>query len=136
MAKNTRYVATEQQEAYDEAEDFSYNDKQPAAEAADAEPRCATCGELLAWHEQACAVTPALEADEMEPVIVVPTPGFAFAYEVGHLVLPTPATPARVVWRGLLKERHPQTGLVHRVPVYRLDDGYWDCYREEELLAA
>lgn len=24
----------------------------------------------------------------------------------------------------------PATGLVHRLDVYRLDYGYWDCYRE------
>lgn len=136
-AKNTRYVAAEQQEEYNETDSFAYPDGQGAAEGADAEPRCATCGELLAWHEQACAATPAPVADEVAPVIVAPAPGLAFAYELGHLVLPAPAAPARaVVWRGQLKERHPQTGLVHRVPVYRLDDGYWDCYREEELLAA
>ena len=38
--------------------------------------------------------------------------------------------------QGQLKERHPATGLIHRVNVYLLNDGYWDCYREEELQAA
>ncbi len=136
-AKNTRYVTAEQQKEYDEVDGFSYSGEQVVDDGADAEPRCATCGDLLAWHEQACAATPAPVADEPEPSIVAPAAGLAFAYEVGHLVLPAPAAPARaVVWRGQLKERHPQTGLVHRVPVYRLDDGHWDCYREEELLVA
>jgi len=61
----------------------------------------------------------------------------AFAYEVGRAVLPlTRQQPYPVVWRGHLKERHPATGLMQRVPVYRLADGYWDCYREEELQVA
>jgi hypothetical protein len=40
------------------------------------------------------------------------------------------------VWRGYLKEPHPATGLLQRVPVYQLADGHWDCYREEELQVA
>jgi hypothetical protein len=48
----------------------------------------------------------------------------------------TPAITAQVSWRGQLKELHPATGLIHRVNVYRLNDGYLDCYREEELQAA
>jgi hypothetical protein len=60
-----------------------------------------------------------------------------YAYDVGLLVQPATQTQAHpIVWRGQLKERHPATGLVHRVNVYRLDDGYWDCYREEELQVA
>jgi hypothetical protein len=52
-------------------------------------------------------------------------------------VQPAPAAPARtIIWRGQFKERVPETGLVHRVNVYRLDDGFWDCYREDELQAA
>lgn len=52
------------------------------------------------------------------------TNGFTFA--LGSLVLPDPeAQPVPVVWRGQLKERHPATGLVQRVPVYRLGDGHW-----------
>jgi hypothetical protein len=63
--------------------------------------------------------------------------GAAFAFELGREVLPfTQAQPHPIVWRGVLRERHAITGLVHRVPVYRLDDGYWDCYREEELQVA
>lgn len=60
-----------------------------------------------------------------------------FAYEVGRAVLPlSQQQPCAIVWRGHLKERHPATGLLQRVPVYRLADGYWDCYREEELQVA
>jgi hypothetical protein len=60
-----------------------------------------------------------------------------FGYELGRAVQPvTQAQPYPVVWRGYLKERHPVTGLLYRVPVYRLADGFWDCYREDELRAA
>jgi hypothetical protein len=52
-------------------------------------------------------------------------------------VLPLTQTDVHeVIWRGQLRERHPVTGLVQRTNVYRLGDGYWDCYREEELQAA
>jgi hypothetical protein len=44
--------------------------------------------------------------------------------------------PYTVIWRGQLKERNPDTGWIQRVNVYWLNDGYWDCYREEELQAA
>lgn len=81
-------------------------------------------------------------AEHAEEKIVVaavatPTEAAGFAFELGRAVLPlTHAQPYPVLWRGHLRERHPTTGLVHRVPVYRLDDGYWDCYREEELQVA
>ena len=35
-----------------------------------------------------------------------------------------------------LKGCHPATGLVHRIDAYYLDNGYWDCNREDELQAA
>jgi len=71
------------------------------------------------------------------PVHVAPTASADFAFALGRPVVPVTQQQAHpVVWRGLLKERHPATGLVQRVPVYRLADGYWDCYREEELQAA
>ncbi len=74
-------------------------------------------------------------APEISSVVAASAAGFAF--ELGRAVLPrTQAQAHPVVWRGHLKERHPATGLVHRVPVYRLADGYWDCYREEELQVA
>ena len=73
---------------------------------------------------------------EPEPVVAIAAKS-DFAFEVGRAVLPlTQQQPHAVVWRGHLKERHPATGLLHRVPVYRLADGYWDCYREEELQVA
>ncbi len=90
---------------------------------------------------------PAADPDYDEPVAepeatpeiisVMAASAAGFAFEVGRTVLPrTQAQAHPVVWRGHLKERHPATGLVHRVPVYRLADGYWDCYREEELQVA
>ncbi|RZJ94747.1 MAG: hypothetical protein EOO60_02320 [Hymenobacter sp.] len=80
-------------------------------------------------------------AEAMQPLEPEPTVATAadssFAFEVGRTVLPlTQQQPHLIVWRGHLKERHPATGLLHRVPVYRLADGYWDCYREEELRVA
>ena len=75
--------------------------------------------------------------EETAPVILVTPPASTFVYAVGHRVQPAPEAPARqVIWRGQLRERHPDTGLVHRVNVYRLNDGFWDCYREDELQAA
>lgn len=60
-----------------------------------------------------------------------------FSYELGRTVLPvTQAQAHPVVWRGYLKERHPATGFVQRIPVYRLADGFWYCYREEDLRVA
>ncbi len=130
------------------------------AESTEAEAVCPTCGELLAWHEEyaTCrpAVAPAIfhhhapadiddfsqepaaEAVERPPLFHLNRAAgrASFAYELGHRVQPTPTLTAEVIWRGQLKERHPATGLVHRVNVYRLNDGYWDCYREEELQAA
>ena len=76
------------------------------------------------------------EPAELPPVMALAT-GSAFAFEIGRAMLPlTQQQPHPVVWRGHLRERHPATGLLHRVPVYRLADGYWDCYREEELQVA
>jgi hypothetical protein len=83
------------------------------------------------------------EAPQLELVAPTPAPvrmvvaASDFAFELGRPVVPVTQQQAHpVVWRGLLKERHPDTGLVQRVPVYRLADGFWDCYREEELQAA
>ncbi len=71
------------------------------------------------------------------PVLLVSRPASTFAYDLGHRVQPAPDAPARqIIWRGQLRERRPDTGLVHRVNVYRLNDGFWDCYREDELLVA
>jgi hypothetical protein len=104
---------------------------------------CPTCGELLAWHEEACSVPATIEASKplaSEPEAVeqasqnwAPSP---FTYALGQPVQPVPASRAgRVIWRGQVKERHPRTGLLHRVNVYRLDNGFWDCYFEVELQA-
>lgn len=104
---------------------------------------CPTCGELLAWHEEACSAPAAVEASKpllSEPETVeqpvqswAPSP---FTYAIGQPVQPVPANRAgRVIWRGQVKERHPRTGLLHRVNVYRLDNGFWDCYFEVELQA-
>lgn len=107
---------------------------------------CPHCGELLAWHEEVCAspavplaVTPPLPLPDAEapldaPLPLTPSP---FTYAVGQLVQPAPATQAgKIIWRGQVKERHTRTGLLRRVNVYRLDNGYWDCYYEAELQAA
>lgn len=80
----------------------------------------------------------AVAENEAEPELAAPLPAASeFAFELGRPVLPlTQQQPHPVVWRGHLKERHPATGLVQRVPVYLLGDGHWDCYREEELQVA
>jgi hypothetical protein len=103
---------------------------------------CPGCGEPLAWHEEDCTRTPAPLAIQPEEVPAVPDSdqGLApvpFAYILGQPVQPTvDARPHKIVWRGQVKERHPRSGLVRRVNVYRLDNGFWDCYYEAELQAA
>lgn len=89
-------------------------------------------------YEEVMQAAPAeVVAEAPAEVVVLAAAPSAFAFEVGRPVLPLTQQQAHpVVWRGHLKERHPTTGLVHRVPVYRLADGYWDCYREEELQVA
>jgi len=139
--KPQRAVVLDAQEPHEPA-DATYPDDLTAAtdEAGDAS-LCPTCGEPLTWHEEACRLPgyPAPAPADL-PVVAEPAPrlaGTTYAYDLGRLVQPTTQQQAHpVVWRGQLKERHPATGLVHRVNVYRLGDGYWDCYREEELLAA
>ena len=83
------------------------------------------------------------EAPQLELVAAAPAPvrlvvaPSDFAFELGLPVVPVTQQQAHpIMWRGLLKERHQATGLVQRVPVYRLADGFWDCYREEKLQAA
>jgi hypothetical protein len=103
---------------------------------------CSSCGEPLAWHDEACVpsqIKPDTVGEEPTPPTdttqeLTPAP---FAYTIGQPVQPDPDAPARpVIWRGQLKARHPRTGLIHRVNVYRLDNDYWDCYYEAELQAA
>ena len=104
---------------------------------------CPCCGELLAWHEEQCSSQlkpePQPQAEEAEapsdePAGLAPSP---FAYTLGQPVQPAPdALALPIVWRGQVRERHPRTGLFRRVNVYRLDNGYWDCYYETELQVA
>jgi hypothetical protein len=121
-----------------EALDPIYDDATPA-DGAEAEAVCAHCGDLLAWHEQACvpAVAPvaAEEAVVAEPVASF-RPASAFAFELGKAVQPVASVPGQIIWRGQIKERQPESGLVIRINVYGLNNGFWDCYREEELQAA
>lgn len=105
---------------------------------------CPECGEPLVWHEEACVVVPSSYAQEPEEVVLPVWPeldaGLApvpFAYTLGQPVQPAPGVrPHKIVWRGQVKERQASTGLVRRVNVYRLDNGYWDCYYETDLRAA
>jgi hypothetical protein len=117
----------------------SYPDDPQAEYHAEADAElCPVCHDLLAWHEQACeaAATPHAPAEPEEAALVARPAAQAFAFSIGHRVQPAYSAPAAITWRGQHKERHPATGLVHRVNVYYLDNGYWDCYREEELQAA
>lgn len=136
-AKSTRYVAEAQHEEFDDVHHAINPDDQLGFEAEASEPHCARCGDLLAWHEEPCVLAAPHLAEVAVPEVHIAHIASTFAYELGHHVLPvTGAAPRVITWRGQLKERHPETGMVHRVPVYRLDDGYWDCYREEELQVA
>jgi hypothetical protein len=107
-------------------------------------PACPTCGDLLAWHEEPCSAPGTEPASNLQvatleaaPASLPGAPVSGFTYALGQPVQPAPATQAgKVIWRGQVKERHPRTGLLHRVNVYRLDNGYWDCYYEAELQAA
>ena len=135
-AKKIYYVADEQQEELAEATPLSQPQDQAAVLDEAAEAVCQACGELLAWHEEACQQAPVQPLGQAAAASA-PRLGSTYAFDLGHRVQPAPATPTHtIIWRGQLRERHPATGLVHRVNVYRLDDGYWDCYREEELLVA
>ena len=136
--KSIRYVEEGRQQEYDEASPAAYPpDDHLVPEEEASEPRCPGCGELLAWHEEACAPLPSVPPQPVAAPALTAATTQAYAYEVGHLVQPVPEAAAHpIIWRGQLRERHPQTGLVHRVNVYRLGDGFWDCYREEELQVA
>jgi len=94
----------------------------------------------VAWHEDACQVAPSIEfgaqSVEEAPATQMPAPSASFAFAIGHRVQPAASAPAAITWRGQHKERHPTTGFIQRINVYYLDNGYWDCYREEELQAA
>jgi hypothetical protein len=115
-AEDIHYVADERHDEYD--------DSAPVLEVED-------------WHPEYDEEFGQEEASPALPVVRVVSPVHAFAYEVGHQVQPAPSVPpCTIIWRGQLKERRPETGLVHRTNVYRLNDGFWDCYREDELQAA
>jgi len=126
---------TEQTQAWDAGEEYPDLPAEQEPDFTDQADVCQHCGDPLGWHEQACEGPFTTLAVESTPLSPPASDGFTFA--LGSLALPvTQENPHPVVWRGHLKERHPATGLVQRVPVYRLDDGYWDCYREEELRVA
>jgi hypothetical protein len=130
-----RYSRTdaEQTQAWDAGEE-EYPDLPAESGFDEVSDVCQHCGEPLGWHEQACEGPAAEATNEPTAPSIQASDGFTFA--LGSLALPlTQQNPHPVVWRGYLKERHPATGLVQRVPVYRLDDGYWDCYREELRVA-
>lgn len=137
--KPQRAVVIDAQQVH-ELEDATYGDDLPVADEAGDASICPTCGEPLTWHEEACQLPGALPAAPEPATATEPTlrlTAATYAYDLGRLVQPATQLQAHpIVWRGQLKERHPATGLVYRVNVYRLNDGYWDCYREEELLAA
>lgn len=138
--KGSRIVALDEPTAHEADAAAPYADELlPDYEMGSADPLCPICGDLLAWHEQACqsAAAPATAATPETDIPALPTaPASTFAYAIGHRVQPATSAPAAVTWRGQHKECHPVTGLVHRVNVYYLDNGYWDCYREDELQAA
>ncbi|KUG07496.1 hypothetical protein [Solirubrum puertoriconensis] len=103
---------------------------------------CGVCGEPLGWHETSCLSPqpePATITDDNGAIgLTFYYPSAAtFAFDLGQAVQAAYNNSThRIIWRGQVKERHPATGLVHRVNVYRLNDGYWDCYREDDLQAA
>jgi len=131
MAKKV-YLDDYQEAEAPDAEAQPYADDSLAADV------CPQCGELLAWHETACAAQPAPSPEPVaEPVSVPASSGLTFAYGLGQRVQPVLDNQAgAIVWRGQVKQRLSRSGLVHRVNVYRLDNGFWDCYYEEDLLAA
>ncbi|MCC3160610.1 hypothetical protein LJ737_25455 [Hymenobacter sp. 15J16-1T3B] len=141
--KAPRYTAAEQQSdalAADLPETAAAGEAAFADEPT-ADSLCPCCGELLAWHEQPCplpgAAGPAAEAGSPPGGVIMRASSATYAYDLGQPVQPPAVGRAyAVIWRGQLKERHPDTGWIHRVNVYRLNDGYWDCYREEELQVA
>ncbi|OUJ72452.1 hypothetical protein [Hymenobacter crusticola] len=130
---------------FDEFETQDYADENTSSafsEEADAS-LCPNCGEPLVWHDEACSAPPPLAVTPEEPVPSLdtdPSPSLTpsrFAYAIGQPVQPTHnSQPYTIIWRGQVKERHPRTGLLYRVNVYRLNNGFWDCYFEAELQAA
>lgn len=132
--KTARTVTAELQP--DDALTTEISAAEAGPEPIDAAALCPSCGELLAWHEQPCAA-PGNEVAEPGPAVIFRPAATSFAYDLGQPVQPATQPRAyRVIWRGQVKERHPGTGWLHRVNVYRLNDGHWDCYHEDDLQAA
>lgn len=140
--KAPRYTAAEQQSdalAADLSDAAPVPGAAPFSDEPTAAELCACCGELLAWHEQPCPAPGTTAAPETATGsgVIMRASAHTFAYDLGQPVQPETQNRAyAVIWRGQLKERHPDTGWIHRVNVYRLNDGFWDCYREEELQVA
>lgn len=58
-----------------------------------------------------------------------------YHYDVGNLVLLSRRGRVwTIIWRGPLLVREV-SGVVRRVPVYRLDNGHWDAYHETDFQA-
>ena len=139
----TRTVTLVPVQAYELSESTEYYTDDPQADypaATDVE-LCPVCHDLLAWHEQACQAAAPIEydapSDEEAPLAQTLAPAASlFAFAIGHRVQHVTSAPAAITWRGQHKARHHEAGLVHRINVYYLDNGYWDCYREDELQAA
>lgn len=157
--KKIRYSISEAQQtaAWETGADVDYDESPPADDYVDAQAEYEEVAdpdydeaahpdydeaaqpeyEVTADPEYEAAVIdeePERAAVDAAPVVESRT---GFAYELGRAVLPLTQQQAYpVLWRGQLKERHPASGLLQRTNVYRLGDGYWDCYREEELRAA
>jgi hypothetical protein len=57
-----------------------------------------------------------------------------FHYDIGNLVQLAWRRPYyQVTWRGWVFEPNGRGNGVRRLSVYRLDNGHWDCYHEDEL---
>ncbi|AYA36650.1 hypothetical protein D3Y59_06015 [Hymenobacter oligotrophus] len=119
----------------DDALDLGSGAPQPAAENLDAS-LCPLCTEPLGWHDTPCLSTQPATASASNPTFHY-SPAALFAFDLGQAVQAAYNNRAhRIIWRGQVKERHPATGWVQRINVYRLNDGYWDCYREDDLQVA
>ena len=134
----TRTVTLDSAQAHelDANTDFYTDDPQADYQITTNAELCSVCHDLLAWHEQACQAAAPIESGAQATAAQTPARSASFAFAIGHRVQPDTSAPAAITWRGQHKERHPETGLVQRINVYFLDNGYWDCYREEELKAA
>lgn len=134
---NISRTVAEQTQAWETGADEQYPDFSIEPDYSGQADVCSLCGEPIGWHEQACQPRSASALGTPTVVEPIPKPQDGFTFTLGSLVLSvTQQSPHPIIWRGQLRERHPDTGLLLRVPVYRLADGHWDCYREEELRVA